>query len=169
MRRALCERRFRRRHLDLRERSASTARWIPGETVTVILRLRDEGNVSTRNLVATLLATNGVLPVPPNNPQTYGILSPSGFPVGRPFSFTASGTNGGAVSPPAPASGRHQHLPARELHLHAAQHVYESPIPTSLSFLIRPPRIRSTPCSLAPPSRIPRPSAYPTSRGCSAR
>jgi uncharacterized repeat protein (TIGR01451 family) len=70
----------------------------PGETVTVILRLRDSGNVSTRNLVATLLATNGVVPVAPNNPQTYGILFPSGFSVGRPFSFTASGVSGGSVS-----------------------------------------------------------------------
>ncbi len=70
----------------------------PGETVTVILRLRDAGNVSTRNLVGTLLATNGVLPVAPNNPQTYGILFPSGFSVGRPFTFTAGGTNGGTVS-----------------------------------------------------------------------
>jgi uncharacterized repeat protein (TIGR01451 family) len=71
----------------------------PGETVTMILRLRDTGNISTRNLVATLLATNGVVPVAPNNPQTYGILFPSGFSVGRPFSFTASGVNGGTISP----------------------------------------------------------------------
>ena len=46
-----------------------------------------------------MLATNGVVPVSPNNPQTYGILFPSGFPVGRPFSFTASGVNGGSISP----------------------------------------------------------------------
>ncbi len=70
----------------------------PGETVTVILRLRDSGNVSTKNLVATLLATNGVVPVAPNNPQTYGVLFPSGFSVGRPFSFTANGVSGGSVS-----------------------------------------------------------------------
>ena len=70
-----------------------------GETVTMILRLRDAGNTSTRSLVATLLATNGVVPVPPNNPQTFGILFPSGFSVGRPFSFTASGANGGTISP----------------------------------------------------------------------
>ena len=70
-----------------------------GETVTVSLRLANAGNSSTRNLVATLLATNGVTPVAPNNPQSYGILFPSGFPVGRPFSFTAGGTNGGTISP----------------------------------------------------------------------
>ena len=69
-----------------------------GETVTVVLRLRDTGNTSTRNLVATLLATNGVVPVPPNTPQTYGGLSPSGPAVGAPFSFTANGTNGGAIA-----------------------------------------------------------------------
>jgi len=70
----------------------------PGETVTVVLRLRADGNVSTRNLVATLLATNGVVPIAPNNPQTYGILFPSGFSVGRPFSFTANGIGGGTVN-----------------------------------------------------------------------
>jgi uncharacterized repeat protein (TIGR01451 family) len=70
-----------------------------GETVTVILDLLNVGNVPTRNLVATLLTTAGVTPVPPNNPQPCGVLAPSGFPVGRPFSFTASGTNGGTISP----------------------------------------------------------------------
>jgi uncharacterized repeat protein (TIGR01451 family) len=69
-----------------------------GETVTVTLRLRNAGNVRNTNLVATLLATNGVTPVPPNTPQTYGLLAPSGFPVGRSFSFTAAGTNGGSVT-----------------------------------------------------------------------
>ncbi|MGD0259138.1 MAG: protease pro-enzyme activation domain-containing protein [Verrucomicrobiota bacterium] len=73
-----------------------------GETNTVILRLLNTGNVPTRNLVATLLTTAGVTPVPPNNPQPCGVLFPSGFggfPVGRSFSFTASGTNGGTISP----------------------------------------------------------------------
>jgi len=69
-----------------------------GETVTMTLRLRNAGNSSTRNLVATLLATNGVVPVPPNNPQSYGILFPSGLSVGRPFSFVANGPAGGTVS-----------------------------------------------------------------------
>ncbi len=71
----------------------------PGETVTVILRLRNAGNLSTRNLVGTLVTNTAVLPVPPNNPQTYGVLAPSGFPVGRSFSFTASGTNGQTITP----------------------------------------------------------------------
>ncbi|HXU77872.1 MAG TPA: DUF11 domain-containing protein, partial [Methylomirabilota bacterium] len=70
-----------------------------GETVTVNLRLRNAGNVANTNLVATLLATNGVAPVPPNTPQTYGPLQPGGFPiVSRPFSFTANGTNAGTVT-----------------------------------------------------------------------
>jgi uncharacterized repeat protein (TIGR01451 family) len=70
-----------------------------GETVTVNLRLRNAGNVANTNLVATLLATNGVAPVPPNAPQTYGSLQPGGFPiVGRSFSFTANGTNAGTVT-----------------------------------------------------------------------
>jgi large repetitive protein len=70
-----------------------------GETVTVILRLRNSSNVSALNLVGTLIATPGVTPVAPNNPQTYGVLAPSGFPVGRSFSFTATGTNGQTISP----------------------------------------------------------------------
>jgi uncharacterized repeat protein (TIGR01451 family) len=69
-----------------------------GETVTAVLRLRDTGNTSPQNLVATLLATNGVVPVPPNTPQTYSGLLPSGPAVGAPFSFTANGTNGGAIA-----------------------------------------------------------------------
>ncbi len=69
------------------------------ETVTIILRLRNSSNASTLNLVGTLMTNAGVMPVPPNNPQSYGVLAPSGFPVGRPFTFTASGTNGQTISP----------------------------------------------------------------------
>lgn len=69
-----------------------------GETVTLVLSLRDAGNVGVQNLVATLLATSGVVPVPPNTPQTYDTLLPSGSKAGRPFSFTATGVNGGTVS-----------------------------------------------------------------------
>ncbi len=70
-----------------------------GETVTIILRLRNSSNVSSLNLVGTLQASDGVAPVPPNNPQTYGVLAPSGFPVGRAFTFTAGGTNGQTINP----------------------------------------------------------------------
>jgi uncharacterized repeat protein (TIGR01451 family) len=69
-----------------------------GETVTVSLRLQNAGNINNTNLVATLLATNGVAPVPPNAPQAYGVLKPSSLPVGRSFSFTASGTNGQTIT-----------------------------------------------------------------------
>jgi uncharacterized repeat protein (TIGR01451 family) len=69
-----------------------------GETVTLSLRLRNVGNSSTLNLVATLLATSGVAPVPPNTPQTYGVLDPSGLPKANSFTFTASGTSGATIS-----------------------------------------------------------------------
>jgi len=69
-----------------------------GETVTVSLRLRNAGNVANANLQATLLATNGVVPVAPNSIQTYGVLSPSALPVGQPFSFTASGAPGATIT-----------------------------------------------------------------------
>ncbi len=69
-----------------------------GETVTVSLRLRNTGNVSNTNLQATLLATNGVTPVSPNNPQDYGILPPGSSFAAQQFSFTASGAPGATIS-----------------------------------------------------------------------
>jgi len=69
-----------------------------GETVTVTLRLRNSGNSSTRNLMATLLAGNGVAPVPPNTPKAYGVLDPSGQVGTNSFTFTASGTNGATIN-----------------------------------------------------------------------
>lgn len=68
-----------------------------GETVTLTLRLRNAGNVNNTNLTATLLATNGV--ASPSGAQNYGVLTPSGANEGRSFTFTASGANGGNVSP----------------------------------------------------------------------
>ncbi|MSU57841.1 MAG: DUF11 domain-containing protein [Pedosphaera sp.] len=67
-----------------------------GETVTVELRLRNSGNVRNADLVATLLATNGV--TSPSAAQNYGVVSP-GLTAGRVFTFTATGVNGGTVSP----------------------------------------------------------------------
>ena len=69
-----------------------------GETVTVQLRLRNAGNVNNTNLTATLLATGGVTSPSPAGAVTYGVLPPGGLPVGRDFTFTASGTNGGNVT-----------------------------------------------------------------------
>jgi uncharacterized repeat protein (TIGR01451 family) len=63
----------------------------PGETVTVLLSLRNAGNVRNTNLLATLLTNSGVIPVPPNATQNYRQLAPSGQPVSKSFSFTANG------------------------------------------------------------------------------
>ena len=68
----------------------------PGETVTLLFALRDSTGTNTVNLVATLLATNGV--TKPSGPQNYGALVVHGPSVSRPFSFTASGTNGQTIS-----------------------------------------------------------------------
>jgi uncharacterized delta-60 repeat protein/uncharacterized repeat protein (TIGR01451 family) len=68
----------------------------PGETVTLLIALRNASGVNTTNLVATLLATNGV--VAPSGVQNYGALIDGGASVSRPFTFTANGTNGGTVT-----------------------------------------------------------------------
>ncbi len=67
----------------------------PGETVGVQLFLKNTGNVSTTNLVATLQDSGGVILA--SGSQTYGALAPGGAPVGGAFSFTANSTNGGTV------------------------------------------------------------------------
>ena len=67
----------------------------PGERVTVRFALRNAGSVPVENLVATLLATNGV--AAPSGPQSYGALTPGGASVSRDFTFTAQGTNGTIV------------------------------------------------------------------------
>jgi uncharacterized repeat protein (TIGR01451 family) len=66
----------------------------PGETVTVNLYLRNAGNVVNTNLLATLLAINGI--TSPSGPQNYGILAPSST-TARPFTFTASGAAGDSI------------------------------------------------------------------------
>ena len=68
----------------------------PGETVTLLLALRNATGTNTVNLVATLLATNGV--ANPSGPQTYGLLATHGPSASRPFTFTASGTNGQTIT-----------------------------------------------------------------------
>jgi PKD repeat protein len=68
----------------------------PGETVTVNLSLSNVGTTNTTSVVATLLATNGV--VSPSGPKNYGSLVPGGGAVSEPFSFTASGVCGGTVN-----------------------------------------------------------------------
>jgi uncharacterized repeat protein (TIGR01451 family) len=66
----------------------------PGETVTVNLYIRNAGNVVNSNLVASLLAINGV--TLPSGPQNYGTLPPS-VTTNRPFTFTASGNAGDSI------------------------------------------------------------------------
>jgi uncharacterized repeat protein (TIGR01451 family) len=68
-----------------------------GETVSIEFRLRNAGNVPNTNLSATLLTGGGVTQVT-GNPQSYGLLTPGGLPVGKPFGFTAAGTNGGTIT-----------------------------------------------------------------------
>jgi len=65
----------------------------PAETVTVSLGLVNVGQLNTVNLVATLLATNGILF--PSGPQSYGAVLTNGAAVARSFTFTSSGTCGG--------------------------------------------------------------------------
>ncbi len=57
------------------------------ETVTISFALRNVGTANTTDLVATLLATNGV--TSPSGAQTYGALTGGGASVTQFFSFTA--------------------------------------------------------------------------------
>ncbi len=67
----------------------------PGETVTNLFALRNVAGTNTGNLVATLLATNGV--TSPSGQQSYGVLVTNGPSVSRSFSFKANGTNGSQI------------------------------------------------------------------------
>ncbi|HEX4645776.1 MAG TPA: S8 family serine peptidase, partial [Verrucomicrobiae bacterium] len=68
----------------------------PGETVTFSIPLQNGGGKDSTNLVATLLATNGVFA--PSGPQNYGTLTAGGSAVSRPFTFTAAVACGGTVT-----------------------------------------------------------------------
>jgi uncharacterized delta-60 repeat protein len=69
----------------------------PGETVSLWFAFRAAGGNNVSNLVATLLATNGV--TFPSGPQTnYGLLIVGGPSASLPFSFTASGTNSQSIA-----------------------------------------------------------------------
>ena len=68
----------------------------PGETVTNLFAFRDSAGQNTSNLVATLLATNGISA--PSGPQAYGVLVVGGPSKSQPFSFTANGTNGSQIT-----------------------------------------------------------------------
>jgi hypothetical protein len=64
------------------------------ETVTVLFAFRDAGGLNVANLMATLIATNGVTPSPNPATQAYGTLISGSHSVSQPFTFTAHGTNG---------------------------------------------------------------------------
>jgi uncharacterized repeat protein (TIGR01451 family) len=68
----------------------------PGEQVTVSLSLANTGVLDAANLVATLLATNGV--TLPSGPANYGHVVHGGAAVSRNFSFTASPAASGSVT-----------------------------------------------------------------------
>lgn len=68
----------------------------PDETVTVQFPLQNIGTGLTTNLVATLLPGGGVLT--PSGPQSYGVLSPVGPAVSRPFTFVVGGSCGGTIT-----------------------------------------------------------------------
>ncbi len=71
----------------------------PGDTVTIMLALRNSaGTNTTANFQATLLATNGILAPSPSTPVTYGVLVTNGPSVARQFQFSVGGTNGSLVS-----------------------------------------------------------------------
>ena len=65
----------------------------PNETVVILFSFRDAGGTNVGNLVATLLATNGVTAVSPAS-ESYGPLAYGRHSAFRPFQFTAQGTNG---------------------------------------------------------------------------
>ena len=69
----------------------------PEETVTVELPLRNNGDGSTTNLVATLQPGGGI--TPHSGPQPYGMLNPlDPNPTSRPFTFVAQGSCGSTVT-----------------------------------------------------------------------
>ncbi|MBI5384035.1 MAG: trypsin-like peptidase domain-containing protein [Verrucomicrobia bacterium] len=69
----------------------------PGESVTVKFALENEGSSNTVNLVATLLASKGV--IAPGPEQIYGVVKAEGPSVERAFTFTADGSCGSTISP----------------------------------------------------------------------
>ena len=68
-----------------------------GETVTVSFALKNISSIDSTNLVATLLATNGV--GLPSGPQTYGVVTAGGSAVSQPFTFVAVGSCGSTINP----------------------------------------------------------------------
>ncbi len=67
-----------------------------GETVTLSFGLRNVGNADAADLIATLLPTGGV--TGPGGPFHFGALLANGPTVSKPYSFTAGGAPGSALT-----------------------------------------------------------------------
>jgi len=70
----------------------------PGETVTLMLALRNVGVVDAVNVTAGLVYANGVTNSSGPQTQNYGTLLAGGDSASRPFTFTAIGTNGTRIT-----------------------------------------------------------------------
>jgi uncharacterized delta-60 repeat protein len=68
------------------------------DTVQVLFALRDSAGLNVTNLIAYLLATNGVVSPSPAS-QVYGPLTVYGHSVSEPFTFTAHSTNSFTIAP----------------------------------------------------------------------
>jgi len=69
----------------------------PNEQVTFDFSLQNIGTAPTTNLVATLVAGNGVSS--PSGPQNYGAIAAGGGTAARPFTFTATNSCGAFINP----------------------------------------------------------------------
>jgi uncharacterized delta-60 repeat protein/uncharacterized repeat protein (TIGR01451 family) len=69
----------------------------PGETVTLLFALRNAGIVNADNVSAFLVYSNGISHTSVQV-QNYGALLAGGASASRPFTFTASGTNGSRIT-----------------------------------------------------------------------
>jgi uncharacterized repeat protein (TIGR01451 family)/uncharacterized delta-60 repeat protein len=70
----------------------------PNEIVTILFGLRDISVINATGVVATLLPTSGVVPIPAGESQPYPPLIANGPTVSMPFKFEAVGTNGQNIS-----------------------------------------------------------------------
>ncbi len=67
-----------------------------GETVTVMFKLQNTGNIASTNIVASLRSESGVLAL--KGPQTYGVIPADGSSVGRDFTFSVQGADASTVT-----------------------------------------------------------------------
>jgi uncharacterized repeat protein (TIGR01451 family) len=91
----------------------------PGETVTLLIALKNSGSANATNVVATLQASGGV--TAPSAPQSYGALAAGGASVSKPFTFTASGICGAALTLTLALQDGTQNLGTAQFNLHLGQ------------------------------------------------